>query len=89
MCYAPHSVQRADIIGLECWLTFAFSVAAVSPRYRVRAAWQKHRLSEAIKRRLVDYLGEISFRFNHRHEDLRLLITRRLQQTSLAQVSKT
>lgn len=35
------------------------------------------------------YLGEISFRFNHRHEDLRPLITRLLQRTPLAQVSKT
>ncbi|MCA1592520.1 MAG: transposase [Acidobacteria bacterium] len=35
------------------------------------------------------YLGEISFRFNHRHEDLRPLITRLLQHISVAQVSKT
>lgn len=33
------------------------------------------------------YLGEISFRFNHRDEDLRPLITGLLQQTRLAQAS--
>lgn len=33
------------------------------------------------------YLGEISFRFNHRNEDLRPLITGLLQQTRLAQAS--
>ena len=35
------------------------------------------------------YLGEISFRFNHRDEDLRPLITRLLQHSKLSQVSKT
>ena len=35
------------------------------------------------------YLGEISFRFNHRDEDLRPLITGLLQQTRLAQACKS
>lgn len=35
------------------------------------------------------YLGEISFRFNHRDEDLRPLITRLLQHSKLSQVSKS
>lgn len=35
------------------------------------------------------YLGEISLRFNHRNEDLRPLITGLLQQTWLAQASRS
>ncbi len=35
------------------------------------------------------YLGEISFRFNHRHEDLRPLIIGLLLHSKLSQVTKT